>query len=81
MSYLAQILRVSIGKGNKEAKKVLQRKYTEDNVNKFITMLSSETWEEIYVQKGINEIYKHFIITFLDYFNKVFPLKSTIKRC
>jgi hypothetical protein len=25
-------------------------------------MLSSETWEEIYVQKGINKIYKQFIV-------------------
>jgi hypothetical protein len=40
-------------------------------------MLCSETWKEIYVQKGINEIYKQFINKFLDYFNKVFPLKST----
>jgi hypothetical protein len=66
--HLAQILRVSIGKGNKEGKKVLQRKYTKDNVHKFITMLSSKTWEETYVQKGINDIYKQFIIKFLYYF-------------
>jgi hypothetical protein len=43
-------------------------------------MLSRETWEEIYVQKGINEVYNQFLNKFLDYFNKVFPLKSTIKR-
>jgi hypothetical protein len=43
-------------------------------------MLSSETWKEIYVQNGINEIYKQFIKKILDYFNKIFPLKSTIKR-
>jgi hypothetical protein len=78
--HLAQILWVSIGKGNREGKKVLQRKYIKDNVKKFITMLSSETWEEIYVQSGINEIYNQFLNIFLDYFNKVFPLKSSIKR-
>jgi hypothetical protein len=44
------------------------------------TILSSKTFEEIYVQKGINETHKQVIKTFFHYFNKVFPLKSTINR-
>jgi hypothetical protein len=78
--HLVQILWVSIEKGNKEGKKVLQRKYTKENVDKFITMLINESWEEIYVEKSVNEIYKQFINTFLDYFNKIFPLELLIRR-
>jgi hypothetical protein len=76
---LVQILRVSIGKGNKEGKKCYKESIPKDNVNRFITILSSETFEEMYVQKGINETYKQFINKFCHYFHKVFPLKLIIK--
>jgi hypothetical protein len=43
-------------------------------------MLINESWEKIYVEKSVNEIYKRFINKFLDYFNKIFLLKLSIRR-
>jgi hypothetical protein len=43
-------------------------------------VLNNELWEEIYVEKNVNELYQLFINKFLYYFNRAFPLKLTMKR-
>jgi hypothetical protein len=45
-------------------------------------MISNELWEEIYVEKNVNELYQLylFISNFIYYFNRAFPLKLTMKR-
>jgi hypothetical protein len=78
--HLAQILWVYIDTCNIELKKVLQRKFSKENVDKFTVMLNNELWEEIYVEKNVNELYQLFISNFLYYFNRAFPLKLTMNN-
>jgi hypothetical protein len=60
-------------------KKVLLRKFSKVNVIKFIDLLNDELWEEIFVERNVNEIYLLFINKFLYYFMRAFPLKLVIK--
>jgi hypothetical protein len=66
---LVQILWVYIDTCNIKLKKVLQRKFSKENVDKFTVMLNNELWEEIYVEKNVNELYQLFVNKFLYYFN------------
>jgi predicted fused transcriptional regulator/phosphomethylpyrimidine kinase len=59
--HLAQILWMSVDKDNEELEKVLQRKYTKENVDKFINMLTRESWEGIHVERDENGKNKQFI--------------------
>jgi hypothetical protein len=77
--HLAQILWVDID-NRKESKKVMHRKFSKEYVAKFIAMLNNESWDEIYVEKNVNELYKLFINKFVYYFRRAFPLKPVQKR-
>jgi hypothetical protein len=72
--HLAQILQVYIDERNKE------RKFSKENIVKFIVMLNNELWKEIFLGKNVDELYQIFINTFLYYFTRVFPLKLVKKR-
>jgi predicted fused transcriptional regulator/phosphomethylpyrimidine kinase len=50
--HLAQVLYVSVNKHNHEPTKIIQRKFSKTNVEKFKDMLHNETWEEIYLTKN-----------------------------
>jgi hypothetical protein len=39
----------------------MQRKFSKENVVKFIAMLNNQSWEEIYMKKNVNELYQLFI--------------------
>jgi hypothetical protein len=70
--HLAQILWEYIDMHNIELKKVLQRKFSKENVDKFTVMLNNELWEEMYVE-NVNKLYQLFLNKFLYYFNRREP--------
>jgi hypothetical protein len=59
--HLAHILWVYIDTRNMAVKKVLHRKFSKENVVKFTVMLNNELWEEIYLEKNVNELYQLFV--------------------
>jgi hypothetical protein len=78
--HLAQILWVCIDSRSIVNKKVLRRTFSKGNVIKFVGWLNDELWEEILVDKNVNELYQIFLNKFLNYFMRAFPLKSGMKR-
>jgi hypothetical protein len=50
------------------------RLITTDTINYFEELLLKETWEEIYLEHGINEIYNAFLKTHLTIFEVSFPI-------
>ncbi|PNF29254.1 hypothetical protein B7P43_G10478, partial [Cryptotermes secundus] len=78
--HLAQILWVNLDTRRMEQKdKVLLRKFSKVNISKFIDLLKDELWEEISVERNVNELYSLFINKFLYYFTRAFPLKLETK--
>jgi hypothetical protein len=66
--HLAQILWVCIDARSTEYKKVLRRKFSNGNVIKFIASLKNELWEDVFVEKNVNELYQIFLNKSLYYF-------------
>jgi predicted fused transcriptional regulator/phosphomethylpyrimidine kinase len=58
--HLTQVLYVSVNKHNHEPTKIIQRKFSKRNVEKFKDMLNNETWVEIYLTKNPNELFFYF---------------------
>jgi hypothetical protein len=57
--HLAQILWMYKDTCNIELKKVLQKKKSsKENIDKFIVVLNIELWEEMYLEKNVNELYQ-----------------------
>jgi hypothetical protein len=78
--HLAQILWVCIDAQSIEYKKVLRRKFSNGNVIKFMVLLKNELWEDVLVEKNVNELYQIFLNKFFYYFMRAFRLKLEMKR-
>lgn len=59
--------------------KVLIRNYSEQNINKFIELLSAHQWHEITEATDVNTAYNAFLSTFVSFYNTCFPLKPLIQ--
>jgi hypothetical protein len=56
------------------------RKYTNENWLLFKNHLSSETWEEVCSENTVDKMCEIFMKKLVDYFERSFPLKRTVKR-
>ena len=77
----AQLLTIQIYQKHKNT----QRVYYKRNINKFtiaefLLKLSYETWDSVFAENDVNEIYNSFLNTFLRHYHSCFPLTKTNKR-
>lgn len=53
-----------------------KRFYTPDNIDRFISLLRSENWDEIYSLAGVEEKYQTFYNMFFYHFDAAFPVST-----
>jgi hypothetical protein len=57
-----------------------RRFFTTDAIHNFLTDLSYETWDEIYLYDNINQIFNSFLNTFLRLFESSFPMQYVNRK-
>ena len=60
--------------------KVYKRIFNENNKTAFMNEISEVTWDNVYSQRCVNMAYKEFEVSFLNIYNKNFPVKKVTKR-
>jgi len=63
--YLAQIVRINIGRGNRRTKIVVRRQLTNNSIEEFKYLLSKKLWNEIFNHSDVNSSLKALLDIFL----------------
>lgn len=54
-------------------KYTFKRSFNDDNINSFVNLIKSETWDDVYAEESGDDKYNSFLNIFLYYFNMAFP--------
>jgi hypothetical protein len=69
-----------VANGKEERQTCSYRKIDNYTVTEFLTLLSYETWDEIFENKDVNRIFNSFLNIYLRIFNASFPKINTLQQ-
>jgi hypothetical protein len=67
-----------LDKEPKQTKYAMRRSFSKKQIESFALLLEEASWDSIYVQEGVNNMFNEFMIIFNNIFNIAFPLKRKI---
>jgi hypothetical protein len=73
--HLAQMLPVQNTIRKRKKKKVLKRRFGENNIREFKHLLNKETWQEVLTGAEVNTKFEVFMNIFRHFFDTAFPLE------
>jgi hypothetical protein len=77
---LTLLLMIQILQKHKNTQQVYyKRNINKDTIAEFLLKLSYETWESIFAENDVNEIYNSFLNIFLRHYHSCFPMTKTNK--
>jgi hypothetical protein len=61
-------------------KRVLKRRFRENNIREFKYLLNKETWQEVLTETEVNTKFEVFMNLFMHSFDAAFPLEYTNEK-
>ena len=74
---LAQIVYIKVDKPVLGRTAIKKRQFMGNAIEEFMYLLQEESWDEVLLLEDVNISFNAFLITFMYYFNTVFPFKTS----
>jgi hypothetical protein len=74
--HFAQVTYIKVDKPVLGPKYIKKRQFSDKAIKEFIYLLQKESWDQVLLLEDVNKSFDAFMITFMYYFNALFPIKT-----